>query len=596
MLWHFIRLLMITAVLGLATLASSARAEQNAASYHVISDCWAKGSLHETLSSVAKQPQRWDCSGKAYDLEAERIFLRYDLKDSEPVRYFVTKRAAIEAFHFLTIYWNGSEKYAAVPKSRWLNSSYDSHLRVPIDDVTVQSRYFIVALDQASHLMTLDGAYLTPTEDADQTRRLLLLAALCGMLTMPLVFNMAFHRVLREDFVLWHSAMVVSLLMTVLVSSGLAQWLLPLPVMTLSVLHTLAFGMTIAAGTMFTYGFVEPGRMHPWLRHALPWCAVIGLGISVLHAAFPYVGRPVQSALYTAAFGPILLIFLWGMIDALKRGSRAAKFQIVGWAPMMVVGVIRLVTGVVPSMESNDAMSLFYAGCVFEVMCTAMGVADRFMSLKDQRDRARTEAEVLERLAERDALTGLLNRRAFDRRVAELVAEGYNTLAVVDLDHFKEINDSYGHAMGDAALKATAEALRPNLKVEVFRMGGEEFVMLLRGKDAHAQAEKRRLALTPVVADMVPDLRRRVTASMGVVDLTPDTDIGLAFESADRLLYQAKQQGRDRAIFGKVEAALVMGPQEYGRRADHAADGPDLAAAEGAVTGAPAPRQAWEAV
>jgi diguanylate cyclase (GGDEF)-like protein len=560
MLWHFLRLLLITAVLGLAAHASAARAEQGSAPHHVVSQCWAKGALTETLSDVAHQPQRWDCSGTPYDLEGERIFLRYDLKDSATQRYFATRRAALEAVHFLTIDKDGTEKLTSLPKSQWLNSSYDAHMRIPITDVTPDSRYVIVALDKASHDMLLDGAYLTSTEDADRTPTLLLLAALCGMLMMPLVFNAAFYRVLREDFVVWHSLLIIMLMLTVLLSSGLGNWLIPLNVMTLNAMYSVLFGLSVAAGTMFTYGFIEPGRMHPKLRRALPWCAVAAVSLSLLHTLFPYVGRPVQSTLYTASFAPILVIFLWAMVDALSRGSRAAIFQAVGWAPMMVVGLTRLVTGLMPSMESNEAMPLFYVGCVFEVICTAMGVADRFVSLKDQRDRARMEAEVLERLAERDALTGLLNRRAFDNRVMGLIAEGYNMLAVLDLDHFKSINDSYGHAVGDSALKATAEALRPNLRVEVFRMGGEEFVLLLRGKDGLLQAEKRRSAIPAVVADVVPMLRRRVTASMGVVDLYPGVDISAAFDRADKLLYQAKQQGRDRVVSGRIDHAAAAPP------------------------------------
>ncbi len=538
-----------------ATVVRAAEAESADTIY---SQCWASGSLAESLSAISRKAERWDCSHRPYSLDGERIFLRFDVAGAQIPRYFVTRRAALEAIHFLTIDKNGTERATSLPKSQWLDSNPDSHMRIPVTDVRDDSQYFIVAFDRASHRMTLDGAYLTALEDSTDTRTLLFLAALCGMLAMPLVFNAAFYRVLREDFVLWHSMLVITLLLTVLVSSGLAMWWLTFPVMTLSWMQTVLFGASVAAGCMFSHGFIEPGRLHPILRRALVWCAVSAMTLSALHALFPYVARPVQSTLYTAAFIPIMLVFIAVLIDAASRGSRAVIFQIIGWAPMVVVGIIRLVTGLVPSLESNDAMSLFYIGCVFEAICTAMGVADRFMSLKDQRDRARTEAEILEGLAERDALTGLLNRRGFENRAEALFAQGFRTLAVLDLDHFKAINDSYGHAVGDRALQAAAQALRPNARVEVFRMGGEEFVMLLRGKDAHAQAERRRMAIPDMIGETVPQLKRRVTASMGVVDMAADSvsdrDIGWYFERADELLYQAKQQGRDRAIWNWTNA------------------------------------------
>src|SRR3569833_644375 len=78
------------------------------------------------------------------------------------------------------------------------------------------------------------------------------------------------------------------------------------------------------------------------------------------------------------------------------------------------------------------------------------------MAIKDQRDRARTEAGVLERLTERDALTGLFNRRVIEGRFIQLRGEGFTTLALLDLDHFKAVNDVFGHAVGDQVLQSVA--------------------------------------------------------------------------------------------------------------------------------------------
>lgn len=259
--------------------------------------------------------------------------------------------------------------------------------------------------------------------------------------------------------------------------------------------------------------------------------------------------------MYTAAFAPVVVIFILSVADALRRGSRAAKFQAVGYMPMILAGSVRLVTGVVPWLQSNDAMLLFYVGCACEVLFTTLGVADRFMTIKRQRDSARFEADVLERLSERDALTGLMNRRAIEQNFEKFRAEGYRALAVLDLDHFKAINDVHGHVVGDAVLKAVAEALQADPQVHAFRLGGEEFVLLMRGEDAQAQAERRRQAIPAVVANAVPGIGRPVTASMGMTDASPNADADFAelYEQADRLLYNAKLAGRNRTKIALVQ-------------------------------------------
>ena len=521
------------------------------------STCWASGSLSESPAAAVGSSRRWHCGDREYSIKAERALLRFDIgPDDAPPRYLLSRRAALETIHVLSIEADGAIRRTSVPASALLNSRYGGYFKLRLPKMSPQTRQVIVAFDRPSHRMTLERAYLASADPSDgpaHTRFLILLAGLGGMLLMPLVFNAAFYRILREPFVVWHSALSVSLMLTILISSGLSAILLDFPVMTLSWMATMTFGLSVASGAMFTYSFVEPGRLHQKLRGALPYCACAALFLSSFHAAFPFVARPIQSTIYTAGFAPVLAIFIWSMIDALRRGSRAAKFQMVGWAPMVVVGLTRLVTGLFPSLNSEDAMLLFYFGCVFEVMSTAMGVADRFMTLKKQRDRARTEAELLERLSECDPLTGLLNRRALEEHYTGHRADGFDTLAVIDLDHFKAVNDMHGHAVGDAVLKAAARALQPNANVLAYRLGGEEFILLLRGDEAFDLAERRRQAIPAMVAQTVPGLSRPVTASMGVSlfsDAASDEDdLRSLFERADKLLYQAKIAGRNRVLF-----------------------------------------------
>ena len=231
---------------------------------------------------------------------------------------------------------------------------------------------------------------------------------------------------------------------------------------------------------------------------------------------------------------------------------------------MAAVGLARLVTGVILWFDSIYAMLVFYTGCLFEVLFTTLGIADRFVTMRRERDRARTEADLLERLSETDPLTGLLNRRAIEGQFARLRTEGFTTLAVIDLDHFKAINDVNGHAVGDAVLKAVASAIQTGPDVLAYRIGGEEFVLLLRGDDVDILAEHRRQAIPVIVANTVPGLKRPVTASMGVADALGDEGFAKLYERADKLLYEAKSAGRNRtrsAIKSKAAPEVFLSEQ-----------------------------------
>ena len=180
----------------------------------------------------------------------------------------------------------------------------------------------------------------------------------------------------------------------------------------------------------------------------------------------------------------------------------------------------------------------------------------RFMRLKQERDKARDDARMLGELSERDPLTGLLNRRGIERRFAALHGEGYETFAVLDLDRFKEVNDRFGHAVGDDVLRACARALSVTPNLFAARMGGEEFLLLLRGADSLVRAEEIRRELSARVAREVAGLDRFVTASMGVVqiprEVIPDVEFAAIYDRADQLLYAAKAAGRNRSMSEKL--------------------------------------------
>jgi diguanylate cyclase (GGDEF)-like protein len=161
--------------------------------------------------------------------------------------------------------------------------------------------------------------------------------------------------------------------------------------------------------------------------------------------------------------------------------------------------------------------------------------------------------EIQRQLAERDHLTGLVNRRMFLHLAAGLSTKAGTAIAVLDLDHFKRINDTYGHKGGDDALVQFAERASRLLPADAVlgRLGGEEFGICLPGQD-HASAWSTINAVRLAIAaeDMNSDHHRfRLTLSCGlVVTEGPARSLDAWMAVADARLYAAKEQGRNRVV------------------------------------------------
>jgi diguanylate cyclase (GGDEF)-like protein len=184
-----------------------------------------------------------------------------------------------------------------------------------------------------------------------------------------------------------------------------------------------------------------------------------------------------------------------------------------------------------------------------------------------------------------DPLTGMLNRKALETRVAELqqqseIAAAPIGLIVIDIDHFKQVNDTVGHAVGDAVLTDVAYIIRKDLRAFelAYRLGGEEFLVLLPGADAG-----QTLHLAKRICEAVSHTRfthnTKVTISCGVAVSPPGEtfDYGELFDRADTALYEAKHTGRNRVCAAhrdlNCEPVLADAPAANGNGADAEGDG-----------------------
>jgi diguanylate cyclase len=182
--------------------------------------------------------------------------------------------------------------------------------------------------------------------------------------------------------------------------------------------------------------------------------------------------------------------------------------------------------------------------------------SSEIVDLKDRLANARRDAMT-------DPLTGLSNRKAFDRAIKDEVAQSQTTgepvsLIMCDIDHFKRVNDTFGHQVGDQVLKLVAQTIRQCVKGQDIsaRYGGEEFAVILpqtnvMGAAAVAEFVRRTVESKKIVRKGTGDTLGSVTMSFGVASLVPGEAYDSLIERADKALYAAKQTGRNRVITDK---------------------------------------------
>jgi diguanylate cyclase (GGDEF)-like protein len=525
----------------------------------------------DTLVPMADARQRlaWHCGSEPWQDGRAVTWLRFDSFDpAAPPRLFTSRITVFESLTVAAVDQGGAMRIRSYRANEATPLLAGPLLGVELPAATARTRAFIVRLERPHSITVASEAKLwrQPLTGFAPVS-LILLSLVAGMLIMPLMFDIMYYLVLRDRFVLCHAGMLVAMIVYVLSAGGIITAFVQLPVTVLAIAAPLGWALGAAFAGFFITTFVEEQMLPRRLCRAvniLAGAAAIGAGFCALQLK---ATQAFDNWLYFAFLAPLLPAYLAAIGVALWRGSRPARYLAFAFVPIFATAAERLLRGLgYYAADTSLDHGLFFA-LGLEVIIVTLGVADRFLLLRQERDQAIVRANTLKQLSERDALTGLHNRRVIEERFAMLRNEGFTTLAVVDLDHFKRVNDTFGHAKGDLVLKTVGKALQANdPNAMAFRMGGEEFLLLLRGSDAVQHAERQRQEIARAVA--MEDLGCLVTASMGIVEITggalPGASFATIYARADRLLYEAKATGRNRMVCERIKA---FQPRRRDRRA-----------------------------
>jgi diguanylate cyclase (GGDEF)-like protein len=519
-----IRLGMVAVLLALLA-ARPVVADDQVAAVHPPA-CHAATGLAESLDAM-RSPARWNCNNDGWRSDVPVMWLRFEAEDWRREGlpgHFFTRIARFKSVTFHAIDADGTVRSLALDESDASPFPAGPVFRLPLPEITARTTMLLARIEGPHSVPLLTEARITkdPHQAEWSSADMMLLAFVAGMLVLPLLFDISFFVVLRERFVLLHAGLVGAMMIYVLTAGGLASAFMPLPLTLMAVLAPLSYAIGAGLSALFLADFLERGAQSRVMRRitvGTGWFTMIAPGFFALQLGDT---QPFDDRGYFIAFLPFIIVISAAVIEAVLRGSRSARFIAVAWAPIITASVERLMRGLGLYVGPSRLDQILFLALGIEVVIISLAIADRFLALRRERDAALTEARMLEQISTRDSLTGLMNRRAIEARFDELLAQGFDTFALVDLDRFKAINDLHGHQVGDAALVACASAIRSSgdRDAVAVRLGGEEFVVLLRGERPLERAEALRQAIPMRIAKEVPGLDLPVTASMGVVVLS----------------------------------------------------------------------------
>lgn len=413
-----------------------------------------------------------------------------------------------------------------------------------------------------------------------------------GILIAMFCYNLMIFLAIRDINYLYYLHYIGGWMLVQMSLNGLAfEYLWPKHPWWGNIATPFFLAVTLAGVIQFTRAFLQTKHHLPkfdFVCRIYLWLFTL-LGIGTFFLPYSFVIKVGTVGSLTAA----LLVFVIGIV-CLRQNVRQAKYFIIAWS-LLLAGIVLYALktfGMLPSVFITEYG--LQIGSAIEVVLLSFALAHRMRILKEENERIQHEAtEMLEQRVQQrtkeldqalwnlsdantklkdishiDALTGVKNRAFFNEQFdlewrRSLRSHNPVGLLMVDIDHFKQINDNHGHLGGDACLKQIAQHVSEAVRRpgdECFRYGGEEFVVLLANTDLAGTTHIgemicRRIEALEVFYDgkKIP-----ITISVGATSMVPklEMDKDALIGNADTALYQAKKNGRNQlCVFAPMAAA-----------------------------------------
>ena len=416
----------------------------------------------------------------------------------------------------------------------------------PIDALLIRSE---VAANSSGLLF---NPVLVNTAAANRDERLetTIFALFAGLCLALLVYNGVMWLTVRERFQRTYCLTILSMLIYTWSSSGALSLAFPLSDFTLH--YRICYPALALVGGLALRFFVEfleteavPPRLRQLVNAQSVWVFAAGFAVSIAPVGWVHL----FDRLYAASFIPVPLLAIALGISANRRGSQAIGVLVLAWAAPMLMTVIRIAHALNFIGYSYAIAHSAVIAMSLEALLSSLAMASRVKRIVAERDMALAEERVARRLADIDPLTGLLNRRALLSRVLGWQNREPLRLLLIDIDHFKTINDSHGHDLGDEVLRELAGLLAEQtaLRASIGRLGGEEFALVGEARELSAPVA---LAILSAVRAHRFSGGVSLTVSIGMAEApVPGESAWLElYRRADSALYAAKGSGRNRLV------------------------------------------------
>jgi diguanylate cyclase (GGDEF)-like protein len=389
-----------------------------------------------------------------------------------------------------------------------------------------------------------------------------LIGAALILLLVGAIYNFSLAAAVKRQYLAWHGAWAASVFVWGMLWSQFALIFVPgVAGTTASQLSTFLACTAVLVATLSAVTAFDPKIVPRWLR-----MMTLGFGVTQFLLGMP---ATFFNGAILDILGPLLSLTLVcdliavsaSIAIAWRAGNAEARDLALAWAvPMLTLGITEYVDLGEALFGGGSQIAVLFA-CAFQTVWLSIAATLRLARLRIERDAARAAESEMGELANRDPLTGLLNRRGFIARTRIFFGNPANAdvefaLLLIDVDHFKSINDTFGHETGDDVLCAIAARLKlwERELCLAGRLGGEEFVLAVSGLNAFALGQFADLIRVDLGACDHGEVsrHRRVTVSIGVARGHAATTFQRLYGMADRALYEAKHGGRDRIAFHGV--------------------------------------------